>query len=419
MGGNARKDAGVVRLPARLYAMLAERVVARLTDGVLFPGLQARAIPAVRAKTDFGDLDVLVMHQEPGWGFDAARRAALTAAFQPTRLVTSGPVLSFDVTVPGDEAAPEYAVFARPAEPTSPPNPRLSLVGLGGAKTSSRIARAGTRFQVDLIQVPTAVFTFALGYFSYNDLGNLLGRIARLHGFKLGHAGLFRPLRAPGNESHFVRDILVTRDWSRALQFLGYDPARWERGFDSMDEMFAFVRDSRAFHPSAFPLAHSARMFSRTTTSSEARGCGGLSTGRVSRKPLEHRSHRARVRDRKRPTYTAFLQHLAERGLVPATEIGEDRLVTMRKMGLARALDQFEVFAEEWQQAQAELRDTLLFRQRFNGDVVRRMTGLDGAALGQHMRALRAQFSSEEALRSFVLGAPDETLATFIRHGKT
>ena len=385
MGGNALKDAGVVRLPARLYAMLAERVVARLTDGVLFPGLQARAIPAVRAKTDFGDLDVLVMHQEPGWGFDAARRAALTAAFQPTRLVTHGPVMSLDVAAPGDEAAPEV----------------------------------GTRFQVDLIQVPPDVFAFALGYFSYNDMGNLLGRVARLHGFKLGHAGLFRPLRAPGNESHFVRDILVTRDWPRALQFLGYDPARWERGFDSMDEMFVFVRDSRAFHPSAFPLAHSARMFSRTTTSSEARGCGGLSTGRVSRKPLEHRSHRARVRDRKRPTYTAFLQHLAERGLVPATEIGEDRLVTMRKMGLARALDQFEVFAEEWQQAQAELRDTLLFRQRFNGDVVRRMTGLDGAALGQHMRALRAQFPSEEVLRSFVLGAPDETLATFIRHGKT
>lgn len=354
MGGNALKDAGVVRLPARLYAMLAERVVARLTDGVLFPGLQARAIPAVRAKTDFGDLDVLVMHQEPGWGFDAARRAALTAAFQPTRLVTNGPVLSFDVTVPGDEAAPEYA---------------------------------GARFQVDLIQVPPDVFAFALGYFSYNDLGNLLGRVARLHGFKLGHAGLFRPLRAPGNESHFVRDILVTRDWSRALQFLGYDPARWERGFDSMDEMFAFVRDSRAFHPSAFPL--------------------------------EHRSHRARVRDRKRPTYTAFLQHLANCGLVPAAETDADTLAVMRQRALASALDQFEDFAKEWQQAQAELRDTLLFRQRFNGDVVRRMTGLDGAALGQHMRALRAQFPSEEVLRSFVLGAPDETLATFIRHGKT
>ena len=267
--------------------------------------------------------------------------------------MTHGPVMSLDVAAPGDEAAPEV----------------------------------GTRFQVDLIQVPPDVFAFALGYFSYNDLGNLLGRIARLHGFKLGHAGLFRPLRAPGNESHFVRDILVTRDWPRALQFLGYDPARWERGFDSMDEMFAFVRDSRAFHPSAFPL--------------------------------EHRSHRARVRDRKRPTYTAFLQHLTDRGLVPAAEIGEDRLDTMRKMGLACTLDQFEDFAKEWWQAQTDLRDGLAFHQRFNGDVVRQVTGLDGAALGQHMRALRTQFSSDDALRVFVLGASDEALEAFIRQGKT
>ena len=354
MGGNALKDVGVVRLPARLYTVLAEQVVARLTDGVLFPGLQARVIPAVRAKADFGDLDVLVTHPEPGWGFDTARRAALTAVFQPTRLVANGPVLSFDVPAPGDETAPEYA---------------------------------GARFQVDLIRVPPDVFAFALGYFSYNDLGNLLGRVARLHGFKLGHNGLFRPLRAPGNESHFVRDVLVTQDWSKALGFLGYDAALWEPGFGSMNEMFAFVMDSRAFYPSAFPL--------------------------------EHRSHRARVRDRKRPTYTAFLQHLANCGLVPAAETDADTLAVMRQRALASALDQFEDFAKEWQQAQAELRDTLLFRQRFNGDVVRRMTGLDGAALGQHMRALRAQFPSEEVLRSFVLGAPDETLATFIRHGKT
>ena len=354
MGGNALKDVGVVRLPARLYAALAEQVVARLGDGVLFPGLQARVIPAVRAKADFGDLDILVTHPEPGWGFDAARRAALAAVFQPTRLVTNGPVLSLDVTAPGDEMAPEYT---------------------------------GARFQVDLIHVPPDVFTFALAYFSYNDLGNLLGRVARHHGFKLGHNGLFRPLRAPGNESHFVRDVVVTRDWSKALQLLGYDPARWEQGFDTMEEMFAFVMNSRAFHSSAFPF--------------------------------EHRSHRARVRDRKRPTYTAFLQHLANCGLVPATEMDADTLDVMRQRALASALDQFEDFAKEWQQAQADLKDRLTFRQRFNGDVVRQLTGLDGAALGQHMRGLRARFSSDEALRAFVLDASDEALETFIRYGKT
>lgn len=279
MGGHALKDVGVVRLPARLYAVLAERVVVRLTDGVLFPGLHARAIPALRTKPDFGDLDVLVTHPDQDWGFDEARRAALTAVFRPTRVVPNGPVLSFDVAAPGDEAAPEYA---------------------------------GRRFQVDLIRVPPESFAFALGYFSYNDLGNLLGRVARLHGFKLGHAGLFRPFRAPGNESHFVRDILVTRDWSAALTFLGYDPGRWGQGFDTKDEMFAFVAGSHAFHPVAFPL--------------------------------EHRSHKARVRDRKRPTYTAFLQWLTDRDLIPAEELDEATRATIAQWALAYAFDQFEPF---------------------------------------------------------------------------
>ena len=351
MGGNALKDVSVVRLPARLYAVLAERVVARLKDGVLFPGLQVRVIPALRAKPDFGDLDILVTHPVRGWGWNEHAQARINAAFQTTCLVQNGPVVSFDVAVPDDEAAPEYA---------------------------------GARFQVDLIQVPPDVFAFALGYFSYNDLGNLLGRVARLHGFKLGHNRLFRPLRAPGNESHFVRDVLVTRDWLGALKFLGYDPARWEPGFDSMDEMFAFVMDSQAFYPSAFPL--------------------------------EHRSHRARVRDRKRPTYTAFLQHLTDRGLVPTAEIDADALAAMQQWALALALDHFEDFAKEWQQAQTDLRDRLAFRQRFNGDVVRQTTGLDGAALGEHMRRLRAQFSSEEALHAFVLSTSDEALAAFINY---
>ena len=387
MGGNALKNVGVVRLPARLYAALAEQVVARLTghaagnaDGALFPGLQARAIPAVRAKADFGDLDVLVTHPESGWGFDEARRAALTAVFQPTRVVTNGPVLSFDVAAPGHaDARSRYAqeCFRVPHHWALPKD---------GEACSLNVSREN-RFQVDLIQVPPDVFAFALGYFSYNDLGNLLGRVARLHGFKLGHNGLFRPLRSPGNESHFVRDVLVTRDWPKALQFLGYDPARWELGFDSMEEMFAFVMDSRAFYPSAFPL--------------------------------EHRSHRARVRDRKRPTYTAFLQWLADRELDQAAQLDDDALAVMQQWALAYALDQFEDFAKEWQQAHADLKDGLAFRQRFNGDVVRQLTGLDGAALGQHMRGLRARFSSDEALRAFVRGASDEALEAFIRYGKT
>lgn len=336
MGGNALKDVGVIRLDADRYDKLAAQVVARLE--ALFPDGRIATIPHLRSKADFGDLDVLVS------SFDKGPETMLADEFKPMAIVVNGPVLSFDVEVPG------------------------AVTG---------------RFQVDLIQVAPEEFVFARSYFSYNDLGNLLGRVAHLHGFKLGHAGLFRPLRAPGNASHFVRDILVTRDWPKALAFLGYDPGRWEQGFDTMDEMFAFVAASQFFYPAAFPL--------------------------------EHRSHKARVRDRKRPTYTAFLQWLTERGLVPAEEMDEATRAITAAWGLAYALDQFESFQRRWVQAQADLHDDLMFRRRLNGDVVRKLTGHDGPALGQYMRALRDQFGSDEAWRAFVLKASDAELHAFLR----
>jgi hypothetical protein len=367
MGGHALKDVDVVRLPARLYMGLAERVVARLTDGVLFPGLHARAIPALRTKPDFGDLDVLITHPDPDWGFDEAHRAALTAAFRPTRVVTNGPVLSFDVAAPGD-------IVGRGQPPLC-----------GGTAHEAAPVSAGARFQVDLIRVPPEAFAFALGYFSYNDLGNLLGRVARLHGFKLGHAGLFRPFRAPGNESHFVRDVLVTRDWAAALSFLGYDPDRWAYGFATQDEMFAFAASSQGFHPAAFPL--------------------------------EHRSHKARVRDRKRPTYTAFLAWLVHQQMLPTAEMSEDKKAQANQWGLTCACEVFAPFRDAWRQAQTDREELVAFRARFNGELVGRLTGLAGPALGRHMAALRDQIDADPAVHAFVREASEAELAVFLRDG--
>ena len=44
--------------------------------------------------------------------------------------------------------------------------------------------------QVDLIQTPEQTFEFAKNYFNFNDLGNLMGRVAHKMGFKYGHKGL-------------------------------------------------------------------------------------------------------------------------------------------------------------------------------------------------------------------------------------
>lgn len=349
MGGRALIAAGVTRLPAPIYTRLAQQVVSRLNDGVLVPGLRAQAIPALRDKPDFGDLDVLITHPAQGWSWTAFSRERVLAAFGATHHVQNGPVLSFDTAAPTDPAFP--------------------VIG-------------GARFQVDLIFAAPAIFPFALCYYSYNDLGNLLGRVARLAGFKLGHAGLFRPLRDPADASHFVRDILVTRDWGEALDFLGYDPERWGHGFADLEDLFAFVADSPQCHPDVFLL--------------------------------EHNPHRARVRDRKRPTYTAFLAWLAARypdgeGLTQSERDGR------AAAGLAAACARFPAFAMEWKQGLADLAAHRALRARINGRVVQSVTGLTGPALGRYMADLKRQIAEDPLLAERLRTSTTPEIESFLR----
>lgn len=59
----------------------------------------------------------------------------------------------------------------------------------------------------------------------------------------------------------------------------------------------------------------------------------------------------------------------------------------------------------------------MAFRARFNGEVVGRLTGLTGPALGCHMAALRDQIDADPTVRAFVREASEADLAVFLRDG--
>lgn len=73
-----------------------------------------------------------------------------------------------------------------------------------------------------------------------------------------------------------------------------------------------------------WPLAHSARMFSRTTTSSESRGRGGAQSQRTSRKPvaaarqLSFRLRRKPLRTQPQATTSAQARHCQPAGAPPS-----------------------------------------------------------------------------------------------------
>ena len=149
-------------------------------------------------------------------------------------------------------------------------------------------------FQFDLIKAREDSFKFNYNYLSYNDLGNLIGRVAAAFGFKFAHNGLY--LLAwydhKGEERSVVRvkeeaktndhaehrmEKLFISNFDEALEFLGFDSLRFAQGFDTVDDILDFVASSKYFCKDFFLF--------------------------------ENRNHDQRKRDVKRPTYLRALEY--------------------------------------------------------------------------------------------------------------
>ena len=321
MGGYAVLHA--TRLPADHYYLAAGTCLARLRAVCGAPRRLA-AIPAVRTKADFGDIDVLVEHAGPK-GLD---RETCTQALDATEAVRNGPVLSCGVP--------------------------LVALGFVGYPENAVV-------QVDLIGVSPAHFDSALAYFSWNDCGNLLGRVAHNMGLKLGHDGLSYVLR---RGTRVLATLPLATDWNVILPVLGYDAARWQAGFDTLEEMFAFIASGRFYDPTAFPL--------------------------------EHRNHRSRVRDAKRPTYQAFLQWAATHPVAHPPPVRD------RADWLPYLFAVLPGFRERHDQALADDHQRRLVRSRYNGALVSQWTGLEGPVLGALMRAYQDHKGGASALAAYV-----------------
>ena len=307
MGGQALKHVGVTRKTAEEYYEIVTEVRSKLS--ALFPQTRHSDIPAYATKPSFGDADILLESTSlPSNWVELAK-----AAFKPQDWVSNGTVHSLDVS------------------------------GL----------------QVDLITVPKESFDFAKAYFSYNDLGNLMGRIAHKMGFKYGHLGLFCPLR---DGTHQFAEIPLTQDPAKAMVFLGFDPVRHAQGFDTLDAVFNYAISSPYTSRDIFLLMN--------------------------------RNAKSRVRDSKRPTYTAFLTWLETH---PEADkytwkfhLDEPTYHALRaeekQTFLTQAFTAFPGFKAEYDQAIASRRASIERNAFFNGTTVQELTKLSGKALGEFIQ---------------------------------
>jgi hypothetical protein len=337
MGGHALSHTSV-RLTASNYERVATDCVAKLK--ALYPDNRVEPVVAYRSKSDFGDLDLLVESKN----YDPLKAAAALGAVE---VVRNGPVTSVGLKV-----RPEVEQLE------------------------------GNLFQVDLMKTSPESFDYAAGYFAYNDLGNLCGRVAKQLGLTHGHEGLLLPMR---EGDYLFTTLTVTTDFDSALAFLGYDPKRFREGFETLEDVFLYAASSPFFNKAVYQL--------------------------------EARNHTARVRDRKRKTYMEFLQWLETRNDLPAYEYPKDR-----KEWLPKVFEAFPAVQPEYEKALAKLEQTRQVKARFNGAMVAKLTGKQGKDLGQVMARFKASFGAqsdvsgaEAKLADFVLGATQEELENRVR----
>lgn len=338
MGGNALSNPSP-RLRATEYRSFADGVLRDFRAA--FPNDSMAELPSYFEKPDFGDMDVLIAS-----GGDYApglARVALCA----TEMARNGDVTSFGV----------------PLLPLTHP------------------------FQVDLISVPPKSFGFAAGYFSFNDLGNLLGRVAHKAGFKLGHLGLLYVVREMDNADHVLAEIPVTQDWNHALRLLGYDPASYAvgatQGFRTLDDVFRYAVSSPYVNRDIFLL--------------------------------ENRNNKSRVRDRKRKTYMAFLDWLGQQppNAVPAFDWSDKR--ARREDFLALAKTECPDFAHSLASVLQDAELARAARAKFNADLASGITGLHGPALGAVMRAVQARFTSKRDMHRAILAMSEASIEAMVR----
>ena len=205
MGGRALKSQGIetVRLNKEDYFQVKDKMENIFSELLL---TKVEAIKAYNDKDSFGDLDLLVMHHNE---FDYQVIVAFIHEYIEDNNYTffqNSNVISFGLPVDN---------------------------GI---------------FQVDLLLTHKKDYETSHMYFSYNDLGMLIGLTAVQMGLHYSHTGLFKLLHLHNGKEK----VILSKTPKEIIEYLGFDYVRFEQGFNNLEEIFVFVSEGKYFNPTFY-----------------------------------------------------------------------------------------------------------------------------------------------------------------------
>lgn len=276
--------------------------------------------------------------------------------------------------------------------------------------------------QVDYIKSNILDFNFSENFFAFNDLGNLIGRIAAQAGLSFGFDGLKRKIYVD-NRGDIINDlyakkikyipykaiketivndkktvehivltdnksvsvtslvenarlfkneldraiqktnIVITKDFNKALEFLGFDVERFKQGFNNMNEVFEFVASSTFFNKDAFLF--------------------------------ENRNHKARARDKKRSNYLAALEYF------------KDRKDKKNQLSLSRLKKEFPNFKIEYQNLKKQIKSDFIDKMMFCNDNIMYSLNYKSENEARNVNPFKEHFGSQE--KQFVFYCEDKS----------
>jgi hypothetical protein len=174
-------------------------------------------------------------------------------------------------------------------------------------------------------------------------------------GFKYGNRGL---LFKADTANQRTTEILISQDPEKIFDFLGFDFSRYLRGFDEVLDIFDYVTNSKYFSKELYLM--------------------------------ENRNNKGRTRDKKRNTYMLFLKHIEN-----LTETKHP--LQARAVYEAEAEKVFSNFNQQKNILCAAIKNKKELRQKFNGDLVMKLTNKKGPELGNFIREFKSQYTDFDA----------------------
>ncbi len=239
------------------------------------------------------------------------------------------------------------------------------------SKNGNVLSFAYKNLQIDLIVTPPEHFQTSLDYFAWNDAGNLQGRIAHKLGTKYGHRGLELIIK---NDDQVLGEILLTRDTKKIHELLNLNHEKWLNGFNTLEEMYQWISDSRYFNKDIYLL--------------------------------DNRNHYSRTRDNKRKTYSDFLIWCKDREFennYPHADITEKSGYNIREPFYSELIvPMFPHVVEEYEAIMHNFYSNNLFKEKFNGKIINELTGLSGKELGHFISYAKEQIEISDAKSVFI-----------------